>query len=77
MELRAAESKSLMRRRTVKVGRGAGERASRVTHAFLSSLFPLFGRFCPDSFFKKKNFYSNKKKAATFTYFSRRALTSI
>lgn len=50
MELRAAESKSLMRRRTGKVRHGAGGRASRFTHGFVSFLFPLFGRFCPRFF---------------------------
>lgn len=48
MELRAAESKSLMRRRTVKVGRGAG-----VTHAFLSSFPPFSDLFVPILFFLK------------------------
>lgn len=56
MELRAAESKSLMRRRTVEVGRGAGGRASRFTHGFNSLLFPFFGPFSPRFKKKKKNF---------------------
>lgn len=56
MELRAAESKSLMRRRTGKVGRGAG------THAFLSSLFPPFRTFLSRFFFFLKNFLLKKKK---------------
>lgn len=51
MELRAAESKSLMRQRTVKVVRGAGVRACRFTRGSVSFLFPLFGRFCPDFYF--------------------------
>lgn len=56
MELRAAESKSLMRRRTGKVGRGAG------THAFLSSLFPPFRTFLSRFFFFKELFIKKKKK---------------
>lgn len=55
MELRAAESKSLMRRRTVKVGRGAG-----VTHAFLSSFPPFSDLFVPILFFKE--LFIKKKK---------------